>query len=170
MKISRLRWWVLGPPKGLILDSVGCEYVIPLDVLLSLEKNKDATVKNVTATAEARKRKGGGVSKALAKKAHVDVLEEVSASSSSGGSSSSASSGSSKPAGGLVAPEPMSVVGSPAVVEPSPVAPLPSLLGGDSSDKEAPVGEAVAFECPPLTWRETLGRQSLLLLLGPLPL
>jgi hypothetical protein len=37
------------------------EYKIPIDVLATLEKKKDAAAKNIAAAAEARKRKGVGL-------------------------------------------------------------------------------------------------------------
>lgn len=47
------------------------EYVVPPDMLLSLEKRKDAS-KTVVA-AESRKRRGGGTTKVLAKKRKAEV-------------------------------------------------------------------------------------------------
>jgi hypothetical protein len=62
------------------------EYIIPLDVILSLEKKKDAA-KNLTVAAESKKRRGGGVLKAMAKKRREVVATEVPIVSSSDRSS-----------------------------------------------------------------------------------
>jgi len=48
------------------------EYDVPVEVIASLEKKKDVAAKNVTMTAEAKKRKGGGATKAAAKKPRVE--------------------------------------------------------------------------------------------------
>lgn len=62
------------------------EYIIPLDIILSLEKKKDAA-KNLTVAAESKKRRGGGVLKAMAKKRREVVATEVPIVSSSDRSS-----------------------------------------------------------------------------------
>jgi len=61
------------------------EYVIPLDVILSLEK-KDAA-NNLTVAAESKKRRGRRVVKAVAKRQKVNVAAEVLVESSSDRSS-----------------------------------------------------------------------------------
>ena len=122
------------------------EYMIPLEVLLSLEKKKDATTKNTIVAADAKNRKGGGAPKVLAKKARVDVLEKVSTGSSSDGSSSSAGYGTPDPTRGFAALEPALLAKTPTYAEPSTATPLPSLLVEDSSNAEAPAEEHVALE------------------------
>ena len=122
------------------------EYEVPAEVFMALEKEEAAT-RNVTVAAEAKKRKGGGAAKALAKKPRVGVLAEASG-SSSGSRSTSIGSGSAEPAGGFVAPAPVVEGGAPARPEPSAANPLPSLLSEDSSDTDALEAEPTAAPAP----------------------
>ena len=82
---------------------------------------------------------------------------EVSTGSSSGGGSSSAGSWSAEPTEGLTALVPVMEVGAPIGPEPSAVNPLPSLLGEDSSNAEAPVGKPAAVEAPAFDLEEDSG-------------
>ena len=142
------------PHFNYVLEEYGIhheEYEVPIEVLACIEKKRDAATRNVTVMAEPKKRKGGGAAKALAKKPRVGVLAEVSASSSSSGGSSSASSRLAEPAEGLIASAhvieaPTMKVCAPIGPQPSAVNLLPSLLGEDSSNAEAPVGKPAAIE------------------------
>jgi len=114
------------------------EYVVPSDVLLSLEKKKDSS--KAVAAAESKKRKGRGAAKTLAKKRKAELVLETPAGSSSARSSAAESN--------LVGSQPAEVAkDAPAAgglqVEVSRAvssvrAPFASLLGEDSSDAEAP--------------------------------
>jgi hypothetical protein len=134
-----------------VFEELGIEYddyVIPPDVLLGLEKKKDSS--KAVAAAEARKIKGGGAVKQLAKKRRAEVLLDAPVESSSARSSSAESNSVASapaevekavPAGGG-----LEVQASRAVS--SVRAPYASLLGEDSSDAEAP-GASPAREANP---------------------
>jgi len=121
-----------------VFEELGIEYddyVIPPDVLLGLEKKKDSS--KAVAAAEARKRKGVGAVKQLAKKRKAEVLPEAPVGSSSARSSAAESNSvdsaplevakAAPAAGGIVSRAVSSVR-----------APFASLLGEESSDAEAP--------------------------------
>jgi len=122
------------------------EYVIPSDVILSLEKKKDAG-KNLTAAAESKKRRGGGASKALAEKQRAGIAAEAPIESSSDCSSTTESNLVRSPAEEVQAAPVTAILGGRKVgasrgvsstQEPSRRLPMPLLLGEDSSDAEAP--------------------------------
>lgn len=126
------------------------EYVIPSNVLLSLEKKKDSA-KNLIAVAESKKRRGAGVVKAVAKKQKADVAMEVVVESSSDRSSITESNPVETPATKEVPSTPVGVVlvarfvameavsrGAVSAQEPLALNPMLSLLGEDSSHAEAP--------------------------------
>jgi hypothetical protein len=127
-----------------VFEEVGIEYdeyAVPSDVLLGLEKRRDAS--KTIAAAESRKRRGGGATKTLAKKHKVEVVAEALVESSSDRSSAAESNS--------VESQPVEEV--PAVPTTAPTGglqgevsravssarlPFASLLGEDSSDAEAP--------------------------------
>ena len=126
------------------------EYVVPPDMLLSLEKRKDAS-KHVAAV-ESRKRRGGRATKALAKKRKAEVIVEVPIESSSDRSSAAESNSvESQPAEEAWA-EPTTVgtggrQGEVSRGVSSARLPFVSLLGEDSFDAEAP-GASPPWEVP----------------------
>lgn len=109
------------------------EYVVPSEVLLGLEKKKNATAKNATVTAEAKKRKCGGTAKVTSMKQKVGVVMEVPVKLSSNRTSTVASNSVDLPAAGEVLIEVVA-----ATLEPSTINSLSSLLSEDSSDAEVP--------------------------------
>ncbi|XP_021301870.1 uncharacterized protein LOC110429740 [Sorghum bicolor] len=120
-----------------VFEELGVEYddyVVPPEVLLGLEK-KDSS--KAVAAAEAKKRKGCGAVKQLAKKRKVEVVLETPLESSSARSSAAESNSvASVPAGAAPAGGVPEVEASRAVS--SVRAPFASLLGEESSDAEAP--------------------------------
>jgi hypothetical protein len=66
------------------------EYDILTDVLTVIEEKKKAAAKNATAVAEAKKRKGAGASRDVAKKLKVSTAVETSAASATPCASDSA--------------------------------------------------------------------------------
>jgi hypothetical protein len=116
------------------------DYVVPLDVLLSLEKRKDAS-KTIVAV-ESRKR-GGGTTKVLAKKRKAEVAGEALVESSSDCSSAAESNsvGSQRVEEAREEPAAAASGGRQGEVSrgvSSARLPFASLLGEDSSDAEAP--------------------------------
>jgi hypothetical protein len=116
------------------------EYVVPSDVLLSLEKRKD--VSKTVAAAESRKRKGGGATKALAKKWKAEVTAEALVESSDRSSVAESNSVGSQPAQearvDLAAAATGAGQGEVSWGVSFARLPFASLLGEDSSDVEAP--------------------------------
>ena len=117
------------------------EYVIPSNVLLGLEKRKDAS--KTVAAAESWKRRGGGATKLLAKKRKVEVAAEALVESSSDCSSAAESNSvESQPAEEVravpVAAPTGGLQGEVSRAVSSARLPFASLLGEDSSDAEAP--------------------------------
>jgi hypothetical protein len=121
-----------------VFEELGIEYedyAVPPEVLLGLEKKKDSS--KAVVAAEAKKRKGCGAVKQLAKKRKAEVVLETPLESSSARSSAAESnSGASVPAEVASAGGVPEVEGSRAVS--SVRAPFASLLGEESSDAEVP--------------------------------
>ena len=128
-----------------VFEELGVEYVeyaVPSDVLLGLEKRKDAS--KTVAAAESWKRRGGGATKTLVKKRKAEVAAEAPVESFSDCSSAAESNSvESRPAEEVwAAPVAASTGGLQGEVSravSSVRLPFASLLGEDSSDAKAPV-------------------------------
>lgn len=116
--------------------------------MAAVEEKKKAATKNATAVAEAKKRKGAGAPRAVAKKLKVAAMVEASTASAAHSASWSARASVSMKEGsvGNFGRAPMPLVAEAKKIaaledtrcqpEPSAVNPLPGVFGGDSSNSE----------------------------------